>query len=132
MWKLSAKKTPSECRELVVLGMSSLACSHPKPQHEIAFRYLKTAKENCFSPSPCLWKSMFLLAGLLVKVGFSLLSLRWSVGVLGGLLASLTTYLFPCYSQLVECLCSQNYLFTNGIVSPETTSSDDDQWLSYF
>lgn len=101
-------------------------------QHEIAFRYSKTAKENCFSPSPCLWKSMFLLAGLLVKVGLSLLSLRWSVGMLGGLLASPATYLFSYYSQPMECLCSQDYLFTNDIVSLETTSSDDDQWLSYF
>lgn len=75
---------------------------------------------------------MFLLAGLLVKVQLSLLSLRWSVGVLGGLLASPTTYLFPCYLQLVECLCSQDFLFTNHIVSPETTCDDDDQWLSYF
>lgn len=75
---------------------------------------------------------MFLLAGLLVKVQFSLLSLRWSVGVQGGLLASPATYLFPYYSQLVECLCSQDHLFTNDIVPPETTSSDDDQWLSYF
>lgn len=75
---------------------------------------------------------MFLLAGLLVKVQLSSLSLRWSVGVLGWLLASPTTYLFPYNSQLVECLCSQDHLFTNDIVSPETTSSDDDQWLSYF
>lgn len=75
---------------------------------------------------------MFLLAGLLVKVRLSLLSLRRSVDVLGWLLASPATYLFPYYLQLVECFCSRNHLFTNDIVSPETRSSDDDQWLSYF
>lgn len=74
---------------------------------------------------------MLLLSGLLVKLQLCLLSLRWSVGVLGVLLTSPNTYLFPYYLQLVECLCSQDYLFTNDIVSPET-SSDDDQWLSYF
>lgn len=35
---------------------------------------------------------MFLLAGLFVKVRLSLLSLRWSVAVLGGLLASPTVF----------------------------------------
>lgn len=73
-----------------------------------------------------------LVSWAVCKGVLSWLSLRWSLGVLGGLLASPTTYLFPYYSQLVECLCSQDCLFTHDIVSSETTSDDDDQWLSYF
>lgn len=62
------KKHPVSTGNWLYQGWAVLLALLLRQQHEIAFRDLTTAKENDFSPFPCFWKSMFLLAGLLMRV----------------------------------------------------------------